>query len=49
MLKRWDTRNYDIKLILITFDSLSINIESMNIPKPKKYDIKTIIKALLIK
>jgi len=45
MLKRWDTRNYDIELILTIFDSISINIESMNIPKPRKYDIKTIIKV----
>ena len=49
MLKRWDTRNYDIGFILRIFDSVSINIESMNIPKPRVYDIKTIIKALLIK
>jgi hypothetical protein len=28
MLKRWDTRNYDIELILAVFDSISINIES---------------------
>jgi len=49
MLKRWDTRNYDIGFILRIFDSISINIESMNIPKPRVYDIKTIIKALLIK
>ncbi len=49
MLKRWDTRNYDIELILTIFDSISIDIESMNIPKPRKYDIKKIIKALIIK
>jgi hypothetical protein len=46
MLKRWDTRNYDIGLILAVFDSIDVNIESMNIPKPRKYDIKTIIKAI---
>ena len=49
MLKRWDTRSYDIGLILAVFDSIYVNIESMNIPKPRKYDIKTIIKALIIK
>ncbi len=49
MLKRWDTRNYDIELILAILDSINIDIESMNIPKPRKYDIKTIIKALLVK
>ena len=49
MFKRWDTRNYDIELILTIFDSIDVNIESMNIPKPRIYDIKTIIKALLIK
>jgi hypothetical protein len=49
MLKRWDTKNYDIELILAVFDSISINIESMNIPKPRIYDIRTIIKALVIK
>ncbi len=27
MLKRWDTRNYDIELILNIFDSININIE----------------------
>jgi len=44
-----DTKNYDIELILTIFDSISINIESMDIPKPRIYDIKTIIKALIIK
>lgn len=47
MLKRWDTRNYDVGLILTIFDF--IDIESMNIPKPRKYDVRTIIKALIIK
>ncbi len=49
MLRRWDTRNYDIEPILMILDSISIDIESMNIPKPRKHDIKTIIKALLVK
>ena len=48
MLKRWDTKNYDIEHILAVFDSISINV-AMNIPKPRKYDIRTIIKALVIK
>jgi hypothetical protein len=48
MLKRWDTRNYDIELILTVFDSIGINV-AMNIPKPRRYDIRTIMKALIIK
>ncbi|MBW9222587.1 hypothetical protein KKP97_06030 [Methanothermococcus sp. SCGC AD-155-C09] len=49
MLKRWDTRNYDIKLILEVFDWINVPFESMGIPKPKVHDIKVIIKALIIK
>jgi len=49
MLKRWDIRNYDIELILAIFDFIDVNIESISIPKLRKYDIKTIIKALIIK
>jgi len=49
MLKRWDTRIYDIRLILKTYDSLGLNLESINAPNPKVYDLNTIIKALLIK
>ena len=49
MLKRWDTKNYDVELILAVFDTIGINVESMNIPKPRKYDIRTIMKALIIK
>ncbi|HOK58245.1 MAG: hypothetical protein H5T42_09020 [Methanothrix sp.] len=49
MIKRWDTRLYDIKLILEVFDSLSLDLRSINAPKPKVYDLETIIKALLIK
>jgi len=48
MLKRWDMKNYDIEHILAVFDSISINV-AMNIPKPRIYDIRTIIKALVIK
>ena len=48
MLKRWDTKNYDIEHILAVFDSIGINVVT-NIPKPRKYDIRTIIKALIIK
>jgi len=29
------------------FDSISINIESMNVPKPRKYDIKKIINLIV--
>jgi hypothetical protein len=49
MIKRWDTKLYDIKLILEVFDSLSIDLRSINAPNPKVYDLDTIIKALLIK
>jgi len=35
MLKRWDTRNYDIKLILGVFDWINVPFESMGIPKGK--------------
>ena len=49
MLKRWDTRNYDIKLILEVFSWIDISFESMDIPKPKVHDIKVLIKALIIK
>jgi hypothetical protein len=48
MLKRWDTKNYDVEHILAVFNSISINVAT-NIPKPRKYDIRTIIKALIIK
>ncbi|MBW9222790.1 hypothetical protein KKP97_07075 [Methanothermococcus sp. SCGC AD-155-C09] len=33
MLKRWDTRNYDIKLILEVFDWINVPFESMGIIK----------------
>ncbi len=49
MLKRWDTRNYDIELVLKVFDSINIDFDSMDIPKPKVHDIKTITKALIVK
>ena len=40
MLKRWDTRNYDIELALKVFDSMDI---------PKVHDIRMIMKALIVK
>lgn len=49
MLKRWDTRNYDVRLILMIFNSIDIDVESKNIPKPRIYDIRKITKALIIK
>jgi len=49
MLKRWDTRNYDIELVLKVFDSIDIDFDSMDIPKPKVHDIRTITKALIVK
>jgi len=49
MLKRWDTRNYDIELVLKVFDFIDIDFDLMNVPKPRRYDIRMIIKALLIK
>jgi hypothetical protein len=41
MLKRWDTKNYDVELILAVFNSICINVAT-NIPKPRKYDIKLV-------
>ena len=41
MLKRWDTRNYDIEFVLKIFDSIDIDFDSMDIPKPKVH-VKTI-------
>ncbi len=35
MLKRWDTRNYNIELVLKVFDSINIDFDSMDVPKPK--------------
>ncbi len=49
MIPRWDTRIYDIKLILKAFDSLSLDLRSINAPLPKVYNLNIIIKALLIK
>jgi len=48
MLKRWDTRNYDIEFVLKIFDSIDIDFDSMDIPKPKVH-VKTITKALIVK
>ena len=41
MLKMWDTRNYDIEFVLKIFDSIDIDFDSMDIPKPKVH-VKTI-------
>ncbi len=49
MLKRWDTRNYDIKLILKAYDTLDIDLKAINAPIPKIFDLDTIIKALILK
>ncbi len=49
MLKRWDTKNYDIKLILEAYDTLDIDLKSINAPNPKVYSLDTIVKALIIK
>ena len=49
MISGWDTRIYDIELILEVFDSLSLYLRSINSPIPKVYDLNIIIKALLIK
>ena len=35
MLKRWDTRNYDIEFVLKIFDSIDIDFDSMDVLKPK--------------
>ncbi len=34
---------------MAVFDSLSLDLRSINAPRPKVYDLNTIIKALLIK
>jgi hypothetical protein len=47
MLKRWDTRIYDINRLLEVYDSLSLNPETMDIPRPKVHDLNVIIKALI--
>ncbi|MBW9222217.1 hypothetical protein KKP97_04115 [Methanothermococcus sp. SCGC AD-155-C09] len=55
MLKRWDTRNYDIKLILEVFDWINVPFESIGIIKEgsqykdinKGIDYKRIRKAIL--
>jgi hypothetical protein len=47
MLKRWDTRVYDIRSLLEVYDALSINLESIDIPSPKVHDLGVIIKALV--
>ena len=49
MLKRWDTRVYDIRRILKVYDSLSLDLESIDIPRPKVHDLDVILKALIIK
>ena len=49
MLKRCDTRIYDINRILEVYDSLSLNPEPMDIPRPKVHDLNVIIKALITK
>lgn len=49
MLKRWDTRIYDTRRIIALYDSLAIDLESLNIATPKVHTLDVIIKALLIK
>lgn len=49
MLKRWDTKVYDIRYLLKVYDTLSIDLEPMDIPSPKVHDLGIIIKALIIK
>lgn len=49
MLERWDTRIYDVIRFLKVYDSLSLDLESIDIPRPKVRDLDIIIKALLIK
>jgi len=49
MIPRWDTRIYDTRLILEIFDSLSLDLRSINAPIPKVHDLNILIKALLIK
>jgi hypothetical protein len=52
MLKRWDTKIYDINRLLEvydSYDSLSLNPEPMDIPRPKARDLNVIIKAIITK
>ena len=49
MLKHWDTRIYEINRLLDVYDSLPLNLDSMDIPRPKVHDLNVIIKALIIK
>ena len=49
MLKRWNEQAYNIRLILNTYDSLGIDLESIDIPSPKVHSLDIIIKALIIK
>ncbi len=48
MLKRGGIQGITT-LVLKVFDFLDIDFDSMDIPKPKVHDIKTIIKALIVK
>jgi hypothetical protein len=48
MLKRWDMRAYNIRLILNTYDSLVIDLESIEIPSPNyAKDYKKFLDLLL--
>lgn len=49
MLKRWDTRNYEIELVLKVFDSIDIDFDSIDIAKPKVHDMRMITKVLIVK
>jgi hypothetical protein len=49
MLKRWDTRIYDINRLLEVYDPLSLNPEPMDVLRPKVHDPNVIIKALIAK
>jgi len=49
MLKRWDTRIYDINRLLEVYGSLSLNQEPMDITRPKVHDLNVIIKVLITK
>ena len=49
MLKLRDTRIYDINRLLEVYDPLSLNPESMDIPRLKAHDLNMTIKAFITK
>jgi len=48
MPKRWDIRIYDINRLLEVYDSSLLNLEPMDIPRPKAHDLNAVIKAPIV-